>query len=549
MPAAWAVAEQRTEAAATWMTNSYGSPLANPYYPTVGNLSTGKWNLVFNDRDWKSGFWAGSLWILAQRTGSATWRQRAETWSAPLATSSNIDHDIGFITLSSFGKGLLFHDDLSDPAGIYRAYAAQVIQQGAAKLDPRFNKPVSPGVPIPAGFTRSWNTPFQDPYPVCVDNLMNLEVLFLAYEINGRQPEWRPWFDHALIHARSSIAKHLRPDGSTYHVVRHFESGPRIGQVERKNTLQGYAAETTWSRGQAWAVHGLTTVYRHASRDPGADASDILAAAQHTADYFINHLPDSFTADSFNHRPGDFVPPSDFDASLGEPIGPWNDANGNYNSTTGTGLGDRRPPTSSFTARDTSAAAIGASGLIELSGYVPLQTDKDRYLTAARNILHCLITYDGPDPGGEPDYLCAAGDSTQPGILKAGSVKWGDPNQSVIYGDYYFLEALARMDALLARKAMEETRQTFHDGARTSFRFEMPDPPPALAIRIQKSDDLSDGSWSTVAARTGAAPWTGTPGVTAQILPGNRCRITMDDPAPAGRGFFRIHTRSIGGGY
>lgn len=547
MPAVWTLSEQRTDAAVVWMTSIHGSPLDSPFYPTVGNLSSGKWNLAFNNRDWRSGFWPGILWILSQRTGDATWRARAEEWSAPLFSSSNIDHDIGFIALASAGKGRLFHDDSSDPAGLYRASAGQAIQDAAAKLDSRFNKPVVPGVPIPSGFTRSWNSPFQDPYPVCVDNLMNLEVLFLAYEINGRQPASRHWFDHALTHARTSIAKHLRQDGSTYHVIKHFESGPAIGQVERKNTAQGYGGETTWSRGQAWAIYGFTAVYRHAGLDPGTDASDILAAAQATADYFISRLPANFTADAFNHRPGDFVPPSDFDAALGEPAGPWNDANGNYNSSTGSGLGDRKPPTASFTARDTSAAAIAASGLIELSGHALLQADKDRYLKAAEDILYCLITYDGPDPGNEPDYLCQAGDTSYPGILKAGSVRWGDPNLSLIYGDYYFLEALARMDALYARKALEDTRQAFHDGVALKFRFEMPDPAPALAIRIEKSEDLTEGNWVGVAQKTGAASWTGSASMAVESLTGNRSRFTMEEPAAGARGFIRIHTRSIGG--
>jgi hypothetical protein len=131
--------------------------------------------------------------------------------------------------------------------------------------------------------------------------MMNIEVMFQAYELNGRQPSQRVWFDHALTHTRSSIARLMRADGSTYHVVCHFESGPNIGQVERKMTHQGYGDETTWSRGQAWALYGFTTAYRHARRDPATDASDILAAACHAADNFIDHLPHYHTADTFNH--------------------------------------------------------------------------------------------------------------------------------------------------------------------------------------------------------------------------------------------------------
>jgi len=180
---------------------------------------------------------------------------------------------------------------------------------------------------------------------------------------------------------------------------------------------------------------GWPRPFATARRDAGTDASDVLAAAKAAADYFIDHLPHNLTNDVHNHRLGDFVPPCDFDAALGEPVGPWNDANNNYNPNTGKGLGDRRPALNSFTLRDSSAAAVAASGMIELSGYMDSQADRDHYLGAAENILHCLITYDGPDPDSNPDYLCLATDIDHPGILKAGCVRWSDANKSLIYGD------------------------------------------------------------------------------------------------------------------
>lgn len=546
---AWTVAEQRAEETFAWMDSTLGEPLMYSRYPTLGNNATGRWNLVTVTRDWRDGFWPGILWMLAQRTGSETWRQRATDWTLPLAATTNIDHDIGFITVTSLGKGLLYHDELTDPAGDYRDFAKAAVLTAAGKLDARFNKPSTFGDPVPAGFTRSWNTPFQDPYPVCVDNLMNLEVMFLGYELNGRQPGQRPWFDHALQHARSTIARHMRADGGTYHVVKHFETGPQAGAVERKSTWQGFAAESTWSRGQAWAIHGFTMVHRHASRDPGTDASDILAAAQAAADYFLNHLPDAYPADLHNHRPGDFVPPSDFHASTGEPLGPWNDADLNYNSTTQTGLGDRKAATLAFTLRDSSAAAIAASGLIELSGVASTEADRARYLHAAENILHCLITYDGPDAGSAPDYFCAAGETANPGILKLGSHRWSDPNQALIYGDYYFLEALARHEALSTRRLLNETQRIAREGGVTWFEFVLGDPAPALSVRVFRSPDLSPGSWVSVASRIGSGAWNREPGCLMDPLPGGKTRVRIADPTPGPRGFFRLLTRSTGDGF
>lgn len=517
-----------------------------PNYPTNGDTATGHWLVATNTSDWRSGFWPGTLWLLAQRTGSATWRQRATDWSAPLATSTNIDHDIGFITLNSLGKGWLYHDDLSDPGGTYRAFAKAEITTAAAKLDSRFNKPNTGGTPVPAGLTRSWNSPFEDPYPVCIDNLMNLEVLFLGYELNGSQPAQRPWFDHALTHARNSIARHLRPSGSTYHVVRHFESGTRIGEIERKKTVQGYAHESTWSRGQAWAIYGFTAAYRHARLDPATNASDVLAAAEATAGYFLDHLPSVYTADPYNFRAGDLVPPSDFDAALGEPAGSWNDANNNYNATTGIGLGDRKQALLSFTARDSSAAAIAASGLIDLSGFATTPANRTRYLAAAEDILECLITYDGQDAGTAPDYLCAAADTANPGILKNGSVRWNDPNLSLIYGDFYFLEALARYEALLARTLLMQTQQCTRTQAVVRLEFEITG--PSLIFRVERSPNLTEGSWTTVAAKTGSGPWSGIDPATEEFLPNGHVRVIITEPASAARGFFRILTRSVGGG-
>lgn len=546
LAAVWTLAEQRSEATVSWMNATYGVPLMHACYPQVGNPATGKWTIATTSRDWRAGFWPAVLWMLSERTGNPVWKQRAVDWSDGLATSLNLDHDIGFITLGSLGKGYLANDDLTDPGGVYRLFAKQAILVAAAKLDARFNQAVVPGVPIPAGFTRSWNTPFEDPYPVCIDNLMNLEVMFLAYELNGRQTQDRPWFDHALTHARNTIARHVRADGGTYHVVKHFESGPSIGMIERKSTVQGYGDETTWSRGQAWAIYGFTMAYRHAKRDPGTDASDVLAAAEATADYFISRLPHHFTADSHNHRIGDFVPPSDFDAALGEPAGPWNDANNNYNSTTHTGLGDAKPALLGFTPRDSSAAAIAASGLLELADLASTPAKRQTYLQAARDILTCLITYDGPDLGTDPDYLCSVSESAHPGILKAGSVRWPGEQISLSYGDCYFLEALVRYEARTARERLARSQEIHKEGTGFVFSFEMTSPSPALALRVQWTTDPASVPWTNIAYKTGAGIWGGAT-VSEQPIPGNKVRVSLAVPTSGSRGFVRVLTRSIGG--
>ena len=110
-------------------------------------------------------------------------------------------------------------------------------------------------------------------------------------------------------------------------------------------TVLAIALSTSWARGQAWAVYGFTMVYRETG-DPM-----FLDAARRTADYFVTHLPD------------DFVPMADFQSTYTD-----------------------------LAHKDSSAAAIAASGLVELS---QLETDPTRgqsYRAAAANILDSLAS-------------------------------------------------------------------------------------------------------------------------------------------------------------
>ena len=433
------------------------------------------------------------------------------------------------------------------------ASARTAILRGAQLLNNRYNMSG-----VPAGFTRSWSD-IEGQYPVCIDNLMNLEVMLLAYELDPTQP---PYFTNALTHARNSIARHMRADGSTYHVVRHFQNGGLSGQIERKNTRQGYGDESTWSRGQAWAIYGFSMVCRFARRGPDASPGDFLAAAEASADYFIDRLPHYDTADSYNHRLEDVVPASDFDAALGEPAGPWCDADNNgipNEAISGTfsnyGLSkatvsysnDRLLPRSEFTLRDSSAAAIAASGLLELCTLSETPAKRLKYRRAAEDILTSLIIYDSDDADTEPDYLSPADDLQNPGILRLGSEFWGGVNRSLIYGDYYFLEALARWEALVSRELLAASQQVFTVAGEVVFEFERLDPAPALMFRIERSETLAFGSWATVAAKTGAAAWSGSAVVSEDAPAAGKVRVRVTEPPAEGHAFYRVRTLSAGG--
>jgi unsaturated chondroitin disaccharide hydrolase len=249
----------------------------------------------------------------------------------------------------------------------------QVLLTAAGSLAKRYDPDV--------GCIRSWgDISSTTEFRVIIDNMMNLELLFWASKHGGQAA----WHDMAVSHALKTMANHVRSDGSTYQVINY---NPTSGAIKSKSTNQGYNTESTWSRGQAWAGYGFTMAYRETG-DPR-----LLDTARKTADYFLMHLP------------ADQVPYWDFEL-----------------------------PSISGQPRDSSAAAIAASGLIELS---QRETDAQRsaiYLSAARNILTSL----------SQAYLAEG--TTSKAILLHGTQNKPDGkyDTGLIYGDYYFVEALLR---------------------------------------------------------------------------------------------------------
>ena len=216
--------------------------------------------------------------------------------------------------------------------------------------------------------------------------MMNLELLFWAAKNGGTQR----MYDIAFSHAEKTMQNHFRPDGSTYHVLSYDTLD---GSLLWKGTHQGYADTSCWSRGQAWALYGFTMSYRF-TRD-----QRFLQTAMRAADYFIDHLP------------ADKVPYWDFQA-----------------------------PNIPNELRDASAAAIAASGLFELSGYSPDDVIKKKYFSTAVSILQSLSR----QPYFTENYTVAGIISYAVGNKPAGN----DVDVSLIYGDYYYIEALMRYKKL-----------------------------------------------------------------------------------------------------
>jgi hypothetical protein len=231
-----------------------------------------------------------------------------------------IDSDLGFRTMPSFYQGWRLSNNQNDPGGTYRAYAASVIVTEANTLATRYNLN---GWPINA--IRSWGS---GSYPVYVDDLVNNTLFFGAWDVSGRPMtgQAHTLYMDAVGMANTVLAQHVRADGSCYHIV-DFNSSGQVVSKDGNLDYQGFANESTWSRGQSWAMYGFSEAYRYTQGDSSVDPIRYLNAARLTSDYFISHEPNNF-ADPYNTRAGDFVPPSDFNASMGEPNGPWNHWNG-----------------------------------------------------------------------------------------------------------------------------------------------------------------------------------------------------------------------------
>ncbi len=325
----------------------------------------GMWTTT-GPKAWTSGFFPGTLWLAYGATGDAGLRAEAEKRLGGLEaqkrdTSGN---DQGFKILGSFGHAARLTGD-----DAYR----RVVVRAARSLASRF-------VPV-VGATRSWGDRSSPEVRVIVDNLMNLELLFWASK-HGGDPAW---YAIARSHALRTMRDHVRPDGSTFHVV---DYGPATGAVERKGTRQGHARDSTWSRGQAWGVYGFTMAYRETGD------RRLLDAARRVSDWFIDHLPP------------DRVPYWDFDAP-GIPDAP----------------------------RDSSAAAIAASGLLELAVLEPDSGRAAGYRGAAESIISSLA---------RPPYLAPEGATEA--ILLHGTQDFprGNFDTGLAFGDYYFVEALGR---------------------------------------------------------------------------------------------------------
>ncbi|MDR1381916.1 MAG: glycoside hydrolase family 88 protein [Tannerella sp.] len=324
--------------------------------------------------DWRSGFFPGSVWYLYELTGDSTLLPLAKKYTEAVVNARYLTwhHDIGFIVGCSFGNAFRL---------TARPEYREVMIEAARSLSTRFRE--APGVIQSWNVDRGWQSERGWECPVIIDNMMNLELLFDATRFTGDSTFYRM----AVSHADRTLRECFRPDGSCYHVVDYSLSD---GSVRSRHTAQGYARESAWSRGQAWAIYGYAICYRETQDRKYIDQ------AIRTFDFMRSHP----------RMPPDRIPYWDMDA-----------------------------PDIPAAPRDASSAACMASALYAISAMdVP---DAASYATYADSIVHSLAS---------PAYRAAPGTNGH-FLLKhsVGSI----PHNSEIdvplnYADYYFLEALKR---------------------------------------------------------------------------------------------------------
>ena len=335
------------------------------------------WNCRKMDRDWCSGFWPGILWMDYQNTKDEAMKKVAEGYTESLngiAYRPCHDHDIGFLMFCSYGKGYEVN---------HSPEYKKIILASADSLATLFNPVVGTILSWPRMVEREhW------PHNTIIDNMMNLDLMFWASKNGGN----KLLYDLAVTHAKTTMKNHFRPDGSCYHVAVYDTIN---GDLIKGVTHQGYADNSMWARGQAWAIYGYTMVYRYTKNKM------FLDFAQKVTDIYIRRLME--TSD-------DMIPLWDMDDPRGVKSAP----------------------------KDVSAACIVADALLELQQYV----DKEKCEEYRQFALQSLAQLSTDKYQSGKKNVAFLMHSTGHHPAKS------EIDASIIYTDYYYMEALVKVKML-----------------------------------------------------------------------------------------------------
>jgi unsaturated chondroitin disaccharide hydrolase len=337
-------------------------------FPIVGE---GTCYQLSENSSWLAGFWTGLLWLAYSATGDEALKAHAEsllsTFRERLDKRVHITHDLGFLfSLSARAQWQMSGDE----------GARQLALQAAQELVQRCR---------PAGrYIQAWGEvgDSEEGGRTIIDTMMNLPLLFWASEQTG-DPVYH---GAALAHAETSRQHLLRADGASYHT---FFFDQASGEPLGPRTHQGYADDSLWARGQAWAIFGF------ALAADWCQDERLLDASRRAARRFMTELPP------------DGVPT-------------W----------------DLRLPGDAPHYRDSSAGAIAASGLLRLARLVAGE-EQDEFQRSALALLDALVAN------------CRETVPEGQGLLRDGTYHahkgWG-VEEYLICGDYFFLEALLALE-------------------------------------------------------------------------------------------------------
>ncbi|HEX2915785.1 MAG TPA: glycosyl hydrolase [Chloroflexia bacterium] len=335
------------------------------------------------DADWVNSFWVGQLWLAYKYCGDSVFKtagvSQRSYFAGRLGRPETLDHDLGFLySLSAVAEYKVTENPEAREIGL----------KAADLLTTRFNSKGS--------YIQAWNAAADHTFEeqeyrrgqMIIDCMENLGLLYWASEQTAN-PLYR---ELAIAHARTTARYLVRQDGSTYHT---FIFNPASGEPVGGRTAQGFADESHWSRGQAWAIHGFTLSYERTGLVEFLDMATLLA------DYVIKRLSAEKDAVPF----WDYALPAE---------GPF--------------------------YRDSSAGAITAAGLLYLADQLQKTGSQDldlsqNYKNLAGRIISDLIK----------NYTTFAFPRAEGLLLHGAShVPQGACDNMLPYGDYFFLEALLR---------------------------------------------------------------------------------------------------------
>ncbi|MBQ4109975.1 MAG: glycoside hydrolase family 88 protein [Clostridia bacterium] len=315
---------------------------------------------------WTNGFWGGTMWLMYLESGNEAYREAAEhsekLLDGAFSEVKRLSHDAGFMWLPAAGA----HNRINP-----NPESEERLLKAATVLASRYN--------ADGGYIRPWNGDGTRRFReiVIIDCMMNLPLLFWASEYTKDERFKRI----AMHHADKVMEHHVRTDGSVYHMVRYDEY---TGEVVNCEGGQGYSEDSSWTRGQVWAIYGFLLCYIYTGK------KEYLETSKKVANYFI-------AAASSN----DWLVKCDF-RSPEEPV-----------------------------LYDTTAAMGAASAMILLSEYVD-KYEKKMYFDSGFKILKASV-----------EKFADWSDNTA-GIMDNGCIWYhGGKKEKIIYGDFYLVEALS----------------------------------------------------------------------------------------------------------